>query len=638
MFQKSKRCPICSGKIKLIGNTMICSECGYRLYGNSTNIHTAESPSTHTQPSANTQYSNKQNPNPSANTPYSSGNRRQNHVTLFLVFGIIAVSVVVRIVLFLQLFLLSNSSEQASSITILDENTIPSKESSPSRSLPESDMFRQFISAVFHKDYWEVTSNELATITSLELSNQDSGYRMISYTLNDGRSGTFYSNNETVKTRDLDVFTGLECLKLDREQLDKGDLEHLTNLTELWCNNSPAELAKIIRPSQLTVLGINSNFFLSSLDGIHVFDNITNLYIDGGDYYLYDISALSTLKNLTTLKLDNVDSIESFRVLYDLPQLESLSIESKTLRDIGFITNMPNLKELSIKNSDILSIEALENCKNTLTKLNLSDNYQIADYTVISELHQLTELTLSVQYLFEQAFPLPALDTMTNLTKLSIGHFDNLEPLKYAKGLTELTMTSIYTDDYSALSMLQNLTHLNLVDMSIESSALVPIMELTGLETIDMSESFIWGNVEGLLSLPNLKEFTLNSCTAGFDMEHLTPNESLTHLHMSHVTLKALINGTWDYTAHDSNTITLSEHTDLFLNYPNLIELSLAGNQLTDITFMEKLSKLEILDITDNYIVNLTPLSKLQQLQTIMCAENPIADEAGLGQKILTKN
>ena len=273
-----------------------------------------------------------------------------------------------------------------------------------------------------------------------------------------------------------------------------------------------------------------------------------------------------------------------------------------------------------------------------MIKLDLSGNYQLADYAIISELYQLTDLTLSVPYLFEEYLPIPELAKMQNLTKLSNGHFDNLEPLRYAPSLTELTMTSIYTDDYTALSALQNLTHLNLIDMSIESSALIPIMELTGLESIDMSDSYIWGNVEGLLSLPNLKELNLNGCTAGFDLEHLTYNEALTHLHMSHVTLKALVNGKWDYTASNSNTITLSEHTELFLNYPNLTELSLAGNQLTDISFAKNLSRLTILDITDNYIVNLTPLSELQQLQAILCAENPIANDSELEQKTLIKN
>lgn len=638
MPQKNKRCPICSGKLKTIGNTIICSECGYRLYGSEATIHTAEASSTYSQPSTDPQYSNKQNPDGPISSPYSKGNGRQNRAALFIVFGVIAISAVVRLGLFFYPLLLSTPSEQASSIAIAESSQTSTKETSSSRSLPESDMFRQFISAVFQKKYWEVTSNELATITSLELSYQDSGYRMLAYTLKNGRSGTFYYNNDTVKTSDLDVFTGLEYLKLDREQLHEGDLDHLTNLTALWCCNSPAELAKIVRPSQLTTLGIHSNIFLSNLDDIHLFQNITNLTIDGGDYHLKDIRGLSSLKKLTSLTLNAVDGLESFRVLYDLPQLASLSIESKSLRDIGFISNMPNLKALSIKDSEILSIAALEDCKNTLIKLDLSGNYQLSDYAIISELYQLTDLTLSVPYLFEESLPIPELANMQNLTKLSIGHFDNLEPLRYAPSLTELTMTSIYTDDYTALSALQNLTRLNLIDMSIESSALIPIMELTGLESIDMSDSYIWGNVEGLLSLPNLKELNLNGCTAGFDLEHLTYNEALTHLHMSHVTLKALVNGKWDYTASNSNTITLSEHTELFLNYPNLTELSLAGNQLTDISFAKNLSRLTILDITDNYIVNLTPLSELQQLQAILCAENPIADDSELEQKTLIKN
>ena len=118
-------------------------------------------------------------------------------------------------------------------------------------------------------------------------------------------------------------------------------------------------------------------------------------------------------------------------------------------------------------------------------------------------------------------------------------------------------------------------------------------------------------------------------------MENLETNESLAILHMSHVTLKALSDGKWDYNAYDTNNILLEEHTDMFQYYPNLKELYLSGNTLSDLSFVGDLAQLKLLDITDNYVTSLAPLSGLQRLEAVMCAENPIADDAGLSHKLL---
>ena len=67
-------------------------------------------------------------------------------------------------------------------------------------------------------------------------------------------------------------------------------------------------------------------------------------------------------------------------------------------------------------------------------------------------------------------------------------------------------------------------------------------------------------------------------------------------------------------------------------NFPNLEQLYLKGNELTDLSFITEcgLTNLRTLDITDNYIVDLSPLADLAQLEIVACEDNPIADTAGL--------
>lgn len=647
MNLKKNKCPVCGKKMKDINGTLQCSECGYRIIGNS-------STSSVNITNTNTQTANPYEPRFSYNedhaAPASSSTQNKNTSRKKIEWVIVTVAITVGIAsrLFSFIHLMDNNDSTTPTIPVLQEpstkvtypteNKPDSSSKKTSYQLPESEMFQQFISIIFNTDYFKVTEGQIAQINSIHIHYNDSGYRTISYTLKDGTKGNLYFNDSRITTSDLNCFTGLECLKLEGCELEKGDLTKLHSLTELWCSNSPSEIKQMISPKQLTSLGIDSSIFTNSLNGIEAFSNLSYLYLDGGDYYLKDISAISSLEKLKSLEITNGNSIENFKVLYNMPNLETLLVDSKNLRDISFISKMPALQHLSIINSEVLNIDALADCKDHLLLLNLSTNYQIKDYSVVSELYNLVDLTLDIDYLFENSLPLPDLGNMPWLTRLSISHYDELSPLSYATGLTELTMSKIYANDYSALANLTNLKQLNLIDMSCDPSTLEPINNLTQLETINLSNSYIWGNVEGLLKLPNLKALNLNECTAGFDMENLAENQSLEILHMNNVILKALNNGKWDYNANNENNIHLSDYADMFHYYPNIKELYLAGNQLDNIDFTWNMGELRVLDITDNYVTSLMPLAILPRFDVIMCASNPIAEDSGLKCRILTDN
>lgn len=509
----------------------------------------------------------------------------------------------------------------------------------PAFYLPQSDMFRHLLTVVYQKDYQQITKEELEAFTSLELAYDEHYYRTISYSLANGETGMIYYDDVSVATSDFSCFKGLESLYLEGCTLEEGDLDGLDKLTALRCEDlSLSELAEIIDPQQLTSLTFECGIFSSSLSQIELFSNLTSLSVEGY-YSLSDISGIEKLPNLKKLEIIDGDEITSFSVLYEMPWLTSLSIDSSTLRDIGFVANMQNLEELSISRSELMDISVLENCTDTLTKLYLIDNYYLENYDIVSECTRLTDLGLAISYRFDEAAVLPELGNMPQLTKLYMSGYDDMSKLADAKGLVELTLKYFYGSDYSYLTELTSLKRLTMLDLSCEPSEIEPIRSLTQLEELYLEDCFIWGNAEWFLSLPSLKTFYVDTySTLGFDVTNLELNESLEVLTINGPSLRALVNGKWDYQAYNENEISLNNFTYIFENYPNLRELHLQENTLSDISFAKALTKLQILDITDNYVTSLAPLQELTELHSVICRTNPIADEAGLEDILITEN
>ena len=61
----------------------------------------------------------------------------------------------------------------------------------------------------------------------------------------------------------------------------------------------------------------------------------------------------------------------------------------------------------------------------------------------------------------------------------------------------------------------------------------------------------------------------------GFDVSNLEENKSLEAISMYGLSLRELENGEWDYMAEGENEFEIDEESDIFLNYPNLKELTI---------------------------------------------------------------
>lgn len=649
MTPKKKKCPICGTKMKYENGDAVCGGCGYRA---------SFSASGYTVNTTNSNYNSPNRTNPRSYTSTQSEETAKK-IYRFIAYALIIFFGVTFIRLALYHFIIIpitkeiKPTEQADNTDSNFDDDItaysrePEEETSPRAKhssktsikklrLPESELFQQFLAKLFEKDYQKVTAKELAQVTALHLYEKE-GYLIIAYTLNGDSTGSFYFNQNSLNSTDFACFPQLQSLEI-HNSLSTGALDGLTKLTKLSCRNSPQELLSIIDPLQLTELEIDNDLFLQGIENIEAFSNVEHLRLES--VHAKDLSPLLKLEHLTTLELIDCERVEDFSALYQMPQLESLTVDSNKLRDISFVSNMPNLKELSIQNSLVIKLDALADCADTLQKLDLSSNYKVADrnYTVVSQLTNLTQLTLTASYDHEDPPFLPQLANMPKLTQLSIQGYDDFSPIADAPLLEKVTLTRCYANDYSALESLPHLTSLCLNDISIMENTLETVGKLTSLEQLYLDDDFIWGDCNTLLNLPNLKEYSMKDCTTGFDVNNIQLNENLKILYLSHITTKALVDGKWDYQSNNENNFYLADYADIFQNYPNLEELYLAENTLSDVTFAKELKHLKVFDITDNYVTDLSPLSELAELKSILCARNAVVNDGGLRTDIILKN
>lgn len=681
-IEHKNKCPLCGKNMDYIYGDMVCSECGYRASYSTTTTSSkpvssteipkdnGNAPSTASQSQTTTPKITYTYTDSNTSTASSRKSSSKGHNNLKACF--IAVVVLAGIFIFIasvaykfDSFMrdmretttpdymkeamqgLETPSNGASESADSKDHTFPELPDSNATDESINDIYTpintslkdnsegilEVLELIFDKDVSDITALELSSITYLDFFYYDYSYKTVAYEIvsQDGTSsfGYVYPSNASFYDTDFSVFPNLDTLYMEYGSI--GSLQGLKKLCVLGTDMTTSEIEKLINPEQLISLTLTDLIFDSELSNIGAFKNLTSLNLDSG--YIENIDSLSKLKNLETLRIYDGDRITDFSVLYNMPQLNYLFLDCSKLRNISFVENMTHLSDLHIWNSEVMDIESIKKCKNTLEALDLSYNYKIKNYDAVSELTNLEWLSLYVDYSFDDPIPVPQLGEMPNLTHLLLGNFDDFSELKNASGLESLTLYDTYATDFTALESLQRLTSLSLYDMSLEPSVFDSVMKLTNLTSISLDGSYIWGNVERLLSLPNLMEFHMSDCVAGFDVTNLTPNPSLMLIDLNHSQLRALKNGKWDYNDTE-NILALAKNTDIFKNYENLQELYVAEHEIDNVQFAASLPHLRLLDLTDNYVTDLTPLAILPNLEYVLCYNNPIVNDGGLGYKV----
>lgn len=542
----------------------------------------------------------------------SSSSSSQEGCLLASVFAIIVILLLVFLVVSIRESYSSNNNRSSSVATEVQEEQF------------RSEFFETLVQEIYGASVDEVTEEELNELTSLYVYREKGCY-VVEYSRNNGEIKQIQMEDSLYcDMADSKNFPNLTKLHFVTEAIPQVALEQLSSLEEVWCQNTPKDLASSLpNPDKLKVYGC---FDAETLDGVDAFTQLEYLHIN--DYDLADLNAISALSNLKTLEIVNGDAITDFGVLHSLKQLESLYLDTEQLKDISFVEKMSNLQELSLENTIVIDVSALEG-KTTLKKVVLQDNREVSDYSVLSSLSELEELTLDMG----SKASMPDASNWTKLHTLSISGVSDISFMQSLTNLKKLYLRGADCSTFDVFASLQNLEYLQIGSVYGDLDNLNMLTHLSKLKVLDMSGVTVYGNVEAIFSIASLEELNINDCSFGLNFDAIPEHTNLKVLHMNRMRLWENIVVQYDgaFTYVDYDEVELVDQIDVVKKFGNLEELYLQGNQLTNVSFAEGLPNLKKLDITNNYVTDLRPLQQLSQFEIVWCGQNAISQGTDLG-------
>lgn len=298
---------------------------------------------------------------------------------------------------------------------------------------------------------------------------------------------------------------------------------------------------------------------------------------------------LTHLPNLTTLDVSNL-KIDSLEFLSSLMKLNSLNLSGSSfpVENMPYIAALPELKQLSMADCSLSTIDPLENAW-SLTELDLGYN-TIRNLDVLKTIPNLKKLDLQHNAVnsLEVVGSLDALEVLN----VSFNAIPSLEPLEECTNLTELIADNNLLTDLEGVEKLANLQLLSvdyneitevsdlinnqaLKNVSVASNNISEIWtlgELANLEILDFSSNHVeeipeWSKDHPLQTIDGSYNMLTN-------IDSLGNLQSLTHVYM------------------DYNLIT---DIDALEECFCLVQVNVFGNAIPDV------SKLRERDIIVNY-------------------------------------
>ena len=426
--------------------------------------------------------------------------------------------------------------------------------------------------------------------------------------------------------------------------------------TSLVLNDSDLEnsdLSDIVKLYSLTSLSLAGNNItdiseLSSLGGL--------MYLDLSGNSITDISPVSSLSSLRTLILDS-NSISDFSPVYSLYNLTTLSIKGMNVSttkceaisaalpgcavhsettfsddsaiSLGGASFNPDSESLVLSGSGISDISALSACTK-LKYLDLSDN-SISDLTPLMSIPGLETLVLSDNNI-SNIYPIMGI-TSLKCVHLERNRITDITALTALPDLKEIYLSG---NTVTSCSGLCNLNYLETLDLSYT--------ELTDtiLEGLNSAFSIRLLNLEGNEKLTgnavdSLKSQLPNCAVSGGDYPHIISvsgsdfldNETVLNLSGLGITDINFVQKFKTIESLDLSNNLISNIYGLdWLKVPaNLKTLNLAGNSVSDISCLIKLTGLETLDLSGNPIVAVNPLLSLTSLRSLNLTGCNISDD-----------
>lgn len=679
-----KKCPLCSSKMSKVNGVLTCPDCGYNesfTHSSYTTSSSGETINTNTSGSSRSyyqtansaqtgspqnrqsnlrpyeQYLNQQQAgSPSSGQSFAEitaqrraiyGDERPKSTNriLLVCLALIVLFIVILVPIVIGFFSASiRKEERKEAYETADSSHSTNRagghsadvdsykdlpEERAALTVPQSAFFSQMMSLIFGKDIDDIESSDSEQIVSLHIHEVNYDYMAVDYVLADGTNGTVYPASQSPDvSEDLTCFVNLEELYLEESSYHDLNLDGLDKLHTLYFDGYISDIEDTISPSQITELGLYDVHFSTS--GLSAFTNVESLYLDST--MLSDINGISELPNLKKLTIMDCDYIDDLSALYQATQLESLYIESNSLRDVSFLTKFDNLKELTIIGSKVLDFTPLAECTG-LESLYLLENYEATDYEFVKGLTGLKEFGLMTSFNFDDS-DMPDLSPLSNVTRLYLGNFESFDNLKYMTNVEELIIDDGGYGDFgsnNSLLQLPNLRSLSVINSSVSPEMIQQISQVEGLESLDLYYSFLWSDISPIINMPNLQELHLNHTKFMLNTDNIAANEHLRILDVSDAIVSKNNTDQWA----DRENIDVEKLQEALANLHGIEELTLENLTLNSVEFATEMENLKLLNITDNYVTSLAPLQKLAKLQLIVCESNPISDTAGFDDILL---
>lgn len=332
-----------------------------------------------------------------------------------------------------------------------------------------------------------------------------------------------------------------------------------------------------------------------------------------------------------------------------------LDLSGRRLDDISVLAQCTHLEKLNLSDTHVKDISVLAEIP-TLRQLNLSDNrvgvdaesgHSISDMSIISRLTQITELNLSNMGMIDISF----LKDMTSLRVLNLDNniIESLSPLEGLNNLTELHLGNVIYN--GEVSFPQGLANLQILDMSgAQNSGLeVQATYCSKLLYLDISHHDI-DDISFIRSFPELRYLNLANTLTRHDHntgkqlpvspEVLVPLSGcskleelvLSGLKFSDISFINSLSSLKKLRFSDPGTdyynpdveeqeVRIPDASPLE-KMTGLTELYIAGTGITDISFINGMNNLEVLDVSNNHIKSYKPLDGKTALKELDLTNN----------------
>ncbi|MBU3101783.1 leucine-rich repeat domain-containing protein [Clostridium sp. DSM 17811] len=523
-------------------------------------------------------------------------------------------------------FIVESQTDSSTIVTFPDENLEQVVRDSINK--PTGDIFKSdVINITTLTDY----NNSIANLSGIEkLSNLE--------------NIEFYP----VKISDIAPLSGLTRLKsisLSRSEsfgeqtiTDISPLKGLTNLTYLWLGgNYVTDITALQGLTKLETVGLGRNYaseqqMIQDFSPLKGLTNLTELELSGNNFT--DTSIIKEFKNLKYLDLSRGDSptnkiITDFSFLSVLTNLESLNLSRCGFKDINLLKGLSQLNDLSLYYNNITDISAISNLKN-LTSLNLLGN-NIVNIDGLKGLTNLTTLDLR----WNQISDVAAVRGLTNLTYLQLdgNHVTDYSPTSsYYKNL----FSPNFTLDPLEIQLASAFNGLISVTFDYALAKTPSIYDFVTTQTIG-------GVTTTVIPTGITMDSTMRTATLRVPMVVATATDQSVVYGLSYKGGTVVNSNTFTVAkAIDNSTIVTFQDKNLEravrdnINKPigdimksdvdKITELYASKYQITNLSGIENLSSLTILDLNGNQISNIDDLKGLTNLTSLVLLDNKITN------------